>query len=74
MSDPANWSLAEKTAFEARRRSRNIALGILLAALTLLFFGVTMVRMVPPSGKVQAELQAQRPGQNAGQSSGWDGR
>ena len=66
MSDPANWSLAEKAAFEARRRSRNLALGILLAALTVLFFGITMVRMVPPSGEVQARLQAEKPG--------WDGR
>jgi len=66
MSDPASWSLAEKLAFEARRRSRNRALGILLGALTALFFGITMVRMVPPSGEVQARLQAQTPG--------WDGR
>lgn len=78
MSDPADWTAAEKTAFEARRRSRNAALGILLAALTVLFFGITMVRMVPPSGQVQAELQAQKPGQNRGQNrgqnQGWDGR
>jgi hypothetical protein len=66
MSDPALWTLAEKTAFEARRRTRNKALGILLAALTVLFFGITMVRMVPPAGEVQARLQAEKPG--------WDGR
>ncbi|WP_439534733.1 hypothetical protein [Polymorphobacter sp.] len=66
MSDPASWTAAEKAAFETRRRSRNKALGILLAALTLLFFGITMVRMVPPSGEVQARLQAEKPG--------WDGR
>ncbi|GGI74968.1 hypothetical protein GCM10007973_09800 [Polymorphobacter multimanifer] len=66
MTDPALWSAAERAAFDARRRSRNLALGILLAALTVLFFGITMVRMVPPSGEVQAKLQAQKPG--------WDGR
>jgi hypothetical protein len=62
MTDPALWTVAEKTAFEARRRTRNKALGILLAALTVLFFGITMVRMVPPSGEVQARLQAEKPG------------
>lgn len=66
MTDPALWSAAERAAFDARRRSRNLALGILLAALTVLFFGITMVRMVPPSGEIQAKLQAEKPG--------WDGR
>jgi hypothetical protein len=66
MSDPAYWTVAEKAAFEARRRTRNKALGLVLAALTVLFFGITMVRMVPPSGEVQARLQAEKPG--------WDGR
>jgi len=66
MSDPVLWTPAERTAFEARRRNRNKALGILLAALTILFFGITMVRMVPPSGEVQARLMADKPG--------WDGR
>ncbi|WP_416908005.1 MAG: hypothetical protein ACMVO5_13480 [Polymorphobacter sp.] len=66
MSDPATWTAAERAAFDARRRSRNRALGLTLAALTLLFFGITMVRMVPPSGEVQAKLMAQQ--------KGWDGR
>ena len=66
MSDPATWTAAERAAFDARRRSRNRALGLTLAALTLLFFGFTMVRMVPPSGEVQAKLMAQQ--------KGWDGR
>jgi hypothetical protein len=66
MSDPATWSRAEREAFDARRRSRNVALGVVLGVLTLLFFGITMVRMVPPSGEVQARLQGERPG--------WDGR
>lgn len=66
MSDPGTWTAAERAAFDARRRSRNRALGLTLAALTLLFFGITMVRMVPPSGEVQAKLMAQQ--------KGWDGR
>ena len=36
---------AETRIFMAKRRSRSIALGILLAALALLFFGITVVRM-----------------------------
>ena len=32
-------------AFLARRRSRNIALGLVLAALAILFFGITVARM-----------------------------
>ena len=44
-SDPANWTAAERTAFYARRESRNRALGILLFALVALFFGITVVRM-----------------------------
>jgi hypothetical protein len=64
MTDPALWTAAERAAFDARRRSRNRALGITLAALTVLFFGITMVRMVPPSGEIQAKLQAEKPGWN----------
>jgi hypothetical protein len=44
-SDPANWTDAERTAFYARRESRNRALGILLFTLVALFFGITVVRM-----------------------------
>jgi len=36
---------AETRIFNAKRRSRSIALGVLLAALALLFFGITIVRM-----------------------------
>lgn len=43
--DPANWSEAERSAFHARRVSRNRALGVLLFALVALFFGITVVRM-----------------------------
>ncbi len=64
MSDPALWTAAERAAFAARRRSRNLALGLVLGALTALFFAITMVRMVPPSGEIQARLQAERPGWN----------
>ena len=37
---------AETRVFMAKRRSRSIALGLLLGALALLFFGITIVRMV----------------------------
>jgi hypothetical protein len=51
----ASWSPAERAAFETRRRSRNLALGIVLGALVLLFFGITVVRMAPglQNGKPQ---------------------
>jgi hypothetical protein len=41
------WTPEERAAFEARRRSRNIALGSVLVALALLFYGITVVRMAP---------------------------
>lgn len=31
--------------FKAKRRARNIALGLVLAALVLLFYGITIARM-----------------------------
>ncbi len=43
--EPAKWSDADRTAFHARRASRNRALGILLFSLVALFFGITVVRM-----------------------------
>lgn len=51
----ATWTPAERAAFEAKRRSRNLALGIVLGALVLLFFGITVVRMAPgmANGKPQ---------------------
>jgi hypothetical protein len=42
-----DWTPEERAAFEARRRSRNIALGTVLVALALLFYGITVVRMAP---------------------------
>ncbi len=44
---PVDWTPAERAAFEAKRRSRNIALGSVLVALALLFYGITVVRMAP---------------------------
>ena len=35
----------EMTAFDAKRRSRNLALGLILIALVVLFYGITVVRM-----------------------------
>jgi hypothetical protein len=43
----AAWTPAERAAFEARRKSRNLALGLVLGALVALFFGITIVRMTP---------------------------
>lgn len=43
----AGWTRAERAAFAARRRSRNIALGIVLALLVVLFFGITVAKMKP---------------------------
>lgn len=44
---PVQWTPAERAAFEAKRRSRNFALGAVLVALALLFYGITVVRMAP---------------------------
>ena len=41
----ADWTPAERAAFAAKRRSRNIALGVLLGLLVVLFFGITIVKM-----------------------------
>ena len=51
----AGWTAAERAAFDARRKSRNMALGLVLGALVLLFFGITVVRMAPglTNGKPQ---------------------
>lgn len=37
---------AEQELFAAKRRGRNIALGLFLGAQVLIFFGITIVRMV----------------------------
>ena len=52
----ANWTPAERAAFEARRKSRNLALGLVLGALVVLFFGITIVKMDP--ALVGAEVHA----------------
>jgi hypothetical protein len=44
-NEPARWSDEEREAFYARRESRNRALGLVLFALVVLFFGITVVRM-----------------------------
>ena len=41
----ASWTPAERAAFAAKRRSRNIALGVVLGLLVALFFGITIVKM-----------------------------
>ena len=59
----ATWTPAERAAFEARRKSRNLALGLVLGALVLLFFGITVVRMAPglANGKPQIGAPAAGP-------------
>jgi type IV secretory pathway TrbL component len=59
----ASWTPAERAAFEAKRRSRNLALGLVLGALVLLFFGITVVRMAPglANGKPQIGASASGP-------------
>ena len=59
----AAWTAAERSAFASRRRSRNIALGLVLAALVVLFFGITVVRMAPgmANGKPQIGSPAAGP-------------
>jgi hypothetical protein len=49
--EPARWSDEEREAYYARRESRNRALGLVLFALVVLFFGITVVRMTgkPPA-------------------------
>lgn len=42
-----DWTPAQTAEFNRRRRSRNLALAVLLGALVVLFFGITVVRMVP---------------------------
>jgi|GEM_PF-959586 hypothetical protein len=43
----AAWTPAEREAFAAKRRSRNLALGIVLVLLVVLFFGITVAKMQP---------------------------
>jgi hypothetical protein len=50
-TEPARWSQEEREAYYARRESRNRALGLVLFAMVVLFFGITVVRMTgkPPA-------------------------
>lgn len=41
-----DWTPEQTTEFNRRRRSRNVALGIFLGTLVLLFFGITVVKMM----------------------------
>ena len=44
--DPREWTVAQTAAFAAKQRSRNLALGLVLGLLVVLFFGITVVRMI----------------------------
>jgi hypothetical protein len=39
------WTREEEATFLARRRRRNIVIGVVLAFLVLLFYGITVGRM-----------------------------
>jgi len=41
-----DWTPEQTAEFNRRRRSRNIALAVFLGALVVLFFGITVVRMI----------------------------
>ncbi|MGQ5701008.1 hypothetical protein ACUJ46_03010 [Sandaracinobacteroides sp. A072] len=41
-----NWTPEEEAAYVARRRRRNIVIGIVLAAFAALFYGITVSRMM----------------------------
>lgn len=41
-----DWTPEQTAEFNRRRRSRNIAMGLFLGCLVLLFFGITIVRMI----------------------------
>ena len=41
-----SWSPEEEKAYLARRRRRNLMIGIVLGAFALLFYGITVSRMV----------------------------
>jgi hypothetical protein len=66
-TEPARWTAAEREAYYARRESRNRALGLVLFALVVLFFGITVVRMTgqaaapPPAAAPPAAAEAAAP-------------
>lgn len=41
-----DWTPEQTAEFNRRRRSRNVALGIVLGVLVVLFFGISIVKMV----------------------------
>jgi len=55
-----DWTPVERAAFEARRKSRNRALGLVLGALVMLFFGITIVKMAPEFANSKL-LQGEQP-------------
>ncbi len=40
-----SWTPQEEAAFVARRRKRNLVIGLVLGAFALMFFGITVSRM-----------------------------
>jgi ABC-type transporter Mla subunit MlaD len=54
----ADWTPEQRAAFMARRASRNRALGLLLGALVVLFFGITVVRMQGKPSQIPAQFRA----------------
>ncbi|MGI4879122.1 MAG: hypothetical protein ACRYG4_16725 [Janthinobacterium lividum] len=42
-----DWTPEQTAEFYRRRRARNLALGIVLGVLVVLFFGISIVKMVP---------------------------
>ncbi len=41
-----SWTPEEEAAFVARRRKRNLVIGLVLGAFAVLFYGITVSRMV----------------------------
>jgi hypothetical protein len=41
-----DWTPEQTAEFNRRRRARNIALGLFLVALVVLFFGISVVKMI----------------------------
>jgi len=46
MIEPRDWTPAQTDAFMRKRRARNLAIGLVLGFLAVLFFGITVARMV----------------------------
>ncbi len=41
-----DWTPEQTAEFNRRRRARNIALGLFLVGLVILFFGISVVKMI----------------------------